>query len=173
MEGKSQNKFSVGDSVVYPAHGVGTVTKEEVQVIAGVEMKLLVINFEKDKMVLRVPKGRAEKAGLRHLSSTSDFQKAIEALRGKARIAKGMWSKRAQEYEAKINSGDVKNIAEVLRDLHENVDDPDRSYSEKMIYESAFERFTNEYSIAKSLDKETAILEITEMLEEVKMRDAA
>lgn len=158
--------FAVGDAVVYPSHGVGKITGEELQVIGGVEMKLYIIVFDKDKMTLRVPKNRAEKAGLRHLSTSNDFVSALKALEGKARIAKGMWSKRAQEYELKINSGNIVAIAEVLRDLHPNVEDPNRSYSERVIYEAAMERLANEFSASNNtMDFETAVKQIREALE--------
>ena len=166
-------EFLVGDSVVYPTHGVGEVTGEEEQVVGDVKIKLLVINFAKEKMVLRVPKNRATKGGLRHLSSSSDFEVAINVLRAKPKLSKGMWNKRAQEYEGKINSGNVKSIAEVLRDLNQNVDDPDRSYSEKMIYEAAFERFVTEFSIAEGMDREQATSEIIKMLEDEHIDRAA
>lgn len=169
----TEKLFKIGDSVVYPSHGVGEITDVEVQVIAGIEMKLYVIMFDKDKMVLRVPVNRAEKAGLRQLSNSSEFKKAIITLKGKARISKGMWSKRAQEYEGKINSGSVISIAEVLRDLHCNVNDPNRSYSERMIYESALERFTNEYAAADEIDADTAGKKVRELLEKSIIENAA
>ena len=156
MEKRANDNFIVGDDVVYPSHGVGTITAEEVEVIAGIEMKLYVISFRDEKMTLRVPKSRAIKTGLRRLSSSKDFESVLNVLKSKARSAKGMWSKRAQEYETKINSGDVESIAEVLRDLHKNVNDPDRSYSERMIYESALARLVNEYSVAANESKEVA-----------------
>jgi len=157
--------FSVGDDVVYPSHGVGRITGEEIEVIAGQEMRLYVISFVSDKMILRVPISRALKAGLRHLGSANDFDAIIEILRGKAKVAKGMWSKRAQEYESKINSGILTAIAEVLRDLHKNVEDPNRSYSERLIYESALDRLSAEYSAAVSLDKKETNGKIIEILD--------
>jgi CarD family transcriptional regulator len=164
--------FKTGDTVVYPSHGVGKITGEEVQVIAGHEMRLYVISFDKDKMILRVPKNRAEKAGLRQLSTSAEFKKAIVTLKGKAKVARGMWSKRAQEYETKINSGSVVAISEVLRDLHRNVDDPNRSYSERMIYESALDRFTHEYAAAESIALDLASKKVRELLERAKLIDA-
>lgn len=157
--------FEVGDTVVYPSHGVGRITAEEVQIIAGIEMGLYVISFSKDKMILRVPKARAFKTGLRHLTSTTEFKEAIIALQAQSKSNKGMWSKRAQEYEQKINSGNVISIAEVLRDLHRNVDDPDRSYSERVIYESALERLTNEYAASMQVEKQDASSQIIEILD--------
>lgn len=165
----ANREFKVNDSVVYPSHGVGMIINEEAQVVAGVEIKCLVITFEKDKMTLKVPVNRAEKAGLRHLSSSEDIQKALITLRGKAKVEKGMWSKRAQKYEEKIYSGNVVYIAEVLRDLYRNVDDPNRSYSERMIYESAFQRFINEYAAAGNIAVDEASKQVREMLEEAKL----
>lgn len=165
--------FLIGDTVVYPSHGVGKIVGEEANVIAGVEMKLYVISFDKDKMTLRVPKSRAEKAGLRHLSTNEDFSKAVAALKGKAKVAKGMWSKRAQEYEGKINSGSVLAIAEVLRDLHRNVDDPSRSYSERVIYESALQRFINEYAATHNTLLDEATKCVKELLDESRLYQEA
>jgi len=161
--------FNIGDTVVYPSHGVGKISALESQIIVGIEQKFYVVTFDKDKMTLKVPVSRADKAGLRQLSSSDDLEKALITLQGKSKTAKGMWSKRAQEYEAKINSGSVVNIAEVLRDLHRNVDDPARSYSERVIYDSAFKRFTHEYAAAAHLNAEQAELKIREMLEDAKI----
>lgn len=152
----SKNQFKVGDHIVYPSHGVGTITGEETQVIAGNEMHVYIIAFPKDKMTLRIPKSRTIKDGLRHLSSGNDLNKVMEILRGKAKLKKGMWSKRATEYVTKINSGNILEIAEVLRDLHKNVDDPERSYSEKGIYDLAMDRLINEYSVSMSIDRAKA-----------------
>jgi CarD family transcriptional regulator len=148
--------FKTGDKVVYPSHGVGEITGEEVQEVAGSEMKLYVISFEQDKMVLRVPVQRVEASGLRALSQDNDVDEAVRLLKGKAKPGRGMWSRRAQEYEAKINSGDVIAIAEVVRDLHKNVDDPDRSYSERVIYEAALGRLAGEYAAVKTVTQDEA-----------------
>jgi len=156
--------FSVGDDVVYPAHGVGTIIAEENQIVAGNDVDLYVISFVKDKMTLRVPKTRASKIGLRHLSSEDQIDSAIQILKTKAKVSKGMWSKRAQEYETKINSGSIIAIAEVLRDLHKNVDESDRSYSEKIIYDLAMNRLVNEYSVSMSLDRDEAQNKILSIL---------
>ena len=161
--------FKVGDTVVYPSHGVGQITAEEIQIVAGCEMPLYVISFEKDKMTLRVPKSRAIKTGLRHLTSSNDFEEAISVLKQKAKVTKGMWSKRAQEYEQKINSGNVIRIAEVLRDLHRNVGEADRSYSERVIYEAALERLSNEYAASVGLEKDDAHAKLIELLDYYKI----
>ena len=157
--------FEVGDAVVYPSHGVGKVTAVEKQEIAGHSMELYVVEFVDDKMTLRVPKARAVKAGLRSLCNHDAFENALEILKEKPQSNRGMWSKRAQEYSDKINSGKIEQIAEVLRDLHKNVEHPERSYSERMIYDLAFDRFLAEFSEAKSLSRDDARTKILDILE--------
>ncbi len=154
--GGKKLEFKVGSYVVYPTHGVGKIMAEETQDIGGHKLKMFVIVFEKDKMTLRVPVARAQAAGLRHISNNSDMQKMFETLKGKAKTSRGMWSRRAQEYESKINSGNVFLIAEVVRDLHQNVDQAERSYSERMIYESAFNRLAGELAASNKLDLKIA-----------------
>lgn len=144
--------FGVGEYVVYPTHGVGKILGLEVEKIGDYELKVFVISFEKDKMTLRVPVGRAEAAGLRAISPTDQITRAITTLKGRAKIARGMWSRRAQEYEAKINSGNLIQIAEVVRDLHKNVDQSERSYSERMIYETAMHRLCGEVAAYERVD---------------------
>lgn len=161
-------EFKKGDAVVYPSHGVGMVVDEEVQSVSGTEISCYVIVFEKDKMKLRVPKNKAEKTGLRHLSSNADISKALGTIKGKARVEKGMWSKRAQKYEEKINSGNVVYIAEVVRDLHRNVDNPNCSYSERQIFDSAFQRFVNEYAASQGIAVNDAQNKIKSILDEAK-----
>ena len=161
---KDPSEFHIGDHVVYPAHGVGEIMGEEKQLIAGQEISLYVISFKKDKMVLRVPVKRAKTSGLRQLSTKDLVRKAMETLKGRAKSTRGMWSRRAQEYEFKINSGDIVAIAEVVRDLHKNVEDPDRSYSERVIYESALERLAGEYAAVKNIEVKKASDEITTIL---------
>lgn len=147
-----KNNFSVGEYVVYPTHGVGKIMGHEVERIGEHELKVFVIAFEKDKMTLRVPVGRAEAAGLRSISSNDQIGKALATLKGRVKIARGMWSRRAQEYEAKINSGNLVAIAEVVRDLHKNVDQSERSYSERMIYETAMHRLCGEVAASERVD---------------------
>lgn len=144
--------FGVGEYVVYPTHGVGKILGLEVEQIGDFELKVFVISFEKDKMTLRVPVGRAEAAGLRAISPTDQISRAITTLKGRAKVARGMWSRRAQEYEAKINSGNLIQIAEVVRDLHKNVDQSERSYSERMIYETAMHRLCGEVAAFERVD---------------------
>lgn len=148
--------FKIGCHVVYPTHGVGKIIAEEVQEIGGTTLKMFVIEFVKDKMTLRVPMHRAQASGLRHVSGNDEIKKMYDTLKSKAKTSRGMWSRRAQEYDAKINSGDVIMIAEVVRDLHQNVDQAERSYSERMIYESAFNRLAGELSASESMAYESA-----------------
>ena len=152
VQGAKKNNFAVGEYVVYPTHGVGRIMGHESEKIGDFELKLFVISFEKDKMTLRVPTGRAEAAGLRSISPNDQINKAISTLKGRAKIARGMWSRRAQEYEAKINSGNLIAIAEVVRDLHKNVDQSERSYSERMIYETAMHRLCGEVAASEKVD---------------------
>ena len=149
-------KVSAGDYVVYPTHGVGKVTGFEEQEIAGDKLKLIVIDFNKDRMILRVPVKKAETSGLRRLSSKDEMKIALKILKGRSRVRRTMWSRRAQEYEAKINSGDPVSIAEVVRDLHRNADQPDQSYSERQIYQAAFERLVRELAAVQDIDEEAA-----------------
>jgi CarD family transcriptional regulator len=148
--------FSTGDFVVYPTHGVGQVTGIETQEIAGHKLKMLVIDFSKEKMTLRVPLTKATASGLRRLSTRRIMDNALKTLKGRSRIKRTMWSRRAQEYEAKINSGDPVSIAEVVRDLHRNVGQPDQSYSERQIYQAAFERLAREFAAIEKIDEQAA-----------------
>mgnify|MGYP002629820265 CR=1 FL=1 len=145
-----------GDFVVYPTHGVGKVVNIETQEIAGHKLRLFVISFEGDRMTLKVPTAKAEVAGLRKLSSRKIMDNALTTLKGRARIKRTMWSRRAQEYEAKINSGDPIAIAEVVRDLHRNTGQPDQSFSERQIYESALDRLACEVAAVEKIEKEAA-----------------
>lgn len=158
--------FKVGDRVVYPAHGVGEITAEETQIIGGMELKVFVISLFKEKMTLRVPVKRAQVAGLRQLCSKGIIQQMISTLQARPKTSKGMWSRRAQEYEGKINSGDVLSIAEVVRDLHKNAEDPDRSYSERVIYESALNRLAGEYAAVEGIESVQALEILNELLKE-------
>ena len=148
--------FSKGDYVVYAAHGVGQVEGTEVQNIGGMEVKLYVVSFEKDRMRLKIPVMKAETAGLRRLSSADRMDDAIKTLKGKARVRRTMWSRRAQEYETKINSGDPIAIAEVLRDLKRSNDDSEQSYSERQIYQSALERLAREVAAVEKITEGAA-----------------
>jgi CarD family transcriptional regulator len=148
--------FKTGEAVVYPAHGVGRITAIEEQEIAGFKLELFVVSFEKDKMVLRVPTAKAASVGLRKLAEPSLVQKALDVLTGRARVKRTMWSRRAQEYEAKINSGDLISVAEVVRDLFRSEAQPEQSYSERQLYESALDRVVREISsVNKITDTES------------------
>lgn len=136
--------FRPNEFVVYPAHGVGKIVTVEEQEVAGLTLELFVIAFEKDKMTLRVPTNKATEVGMRSLASPETVSKAMDTLKGKARVKRAMWSRRAQEYEQKINSGDLIAIAEVVRDLHRTDDQREQSYSERQLYEAALERLTRE-----------------------------
>ena len=145
-----------GDFVVYPTHGVGKVVSVEIQEIAGHRLKLFVISFDRDRMTLRVPVTKASTSGLRKLSSRKMMDTAMEILKGRARVKRTMWSRRAQEYEAKINSGDPVSIAEVVRDLFRNIGQPDQSFSERQIYEAARDRLASELAAVEKIDVGTA-----------------
>jgi len=155
--------FSEGEYVVYPTHGVGQVTGIETQEIAGQKLKLFVIEFDKERMKLRVPVQKAEKAGLRRLSTRKVMDGALKTLKGRSRAKRTMWSRRAQEYEAKINSGDPVSIAEVVRDLYRSDDQPDQSYSERQMFQAAFERLVRELAAVEKIDENAA----TQRLEKV------
>ena len=144
--------FRPNEFVVYPAHGVGKIVSIEEQEVAGFRLELFVISFEKDKMTLRVPTHKASEVGMRSLSSPDVVAHAMKTLKGKAKVKKAMWSRRAQEYEQKINSGDLIAIAEVVRDLHRADDQREQSYSERQLYEAALERLTREVAAVEMID---------------------
>lgn len=156
--------FSEGDFVVYPTHGVGRVLAIETQQIAGISLPLIVITFDKDRMTLRVPVAKAHNSGLRKLSSRKVMDTALATLKGRSRVKRTMWSRRAQEYEAKINSGDPVSIAEVVRDLHRGSDQPDQSYSERQIYQAALDRLARELAAVERIDEQVAAQRLEEML---------
>ena len=152
----SRAGFKTGEPVVYPAHGVGRITAIEEQEIAGFKLELYVVAFDKDKMVLRVPTAKAVAVGMRKLAEPALVRKVLEVLTGRARIKRTMWSRRAQEYEAKINSGDLIAVAEVVRDLHRSEAQPEQSYSERQLYEAALDRVVREISaVDKITDTES------------------
>jgi CarD family transcriptional regulator len=161
---KQKLAFSVGDYVVYPTHGVGKVVDIAQEQIAGFELQLFVINFAADKMTLRVPVDKAEESGLRKISTREKMQSAITTLRGRARAKRTMWSRRAQEYEAKINSGDPVAIAEVVRDLHRAPDQPDQSYSERQMYEAALNRLAHELALVEKIEPDAAAQRLESLL---------
>ncbi|WP_424943309.1 CarD family transcriptional regulator [Aliiroseovarius crassostreae] len=161
---KKKLDFRPNDYVVYPAHGVGKIVSIEEQEVAGLELELFVISFEKDKMTLRVPTNKATEVGMRGLASDAEVSKAMDTLKGKARVKRAMWSRRAQEYEQKINSGDLISIAEVVRDLHRNDDQREQSYSERQLYEAALERLTREVAAVGGGDEMAAQKKVSDVL---------
>lgn len=158
-------EFQLGDKVVYPSHGVGEIVNIESQMIADTKLEVYVISFPQDKMTLRVPVARAATSGLRTLASKTSINEVYNILNGKPKRGNKMWSRRAQEYEAKINSGDIEATAEVVRDLYKNVDN-DRSYSERTIYESALNRLTSEIAILEQISEVDSTEKVVELLKE-------
>ena len=160
----SRHGFKTNELIVYPAHGVGRIIGIEEQEIAGISLELFVIEFDKDKMTLRVPTSKLASVGMRKLAEDGVLKKAMDTLKGKARIKRTMWSRRAQEYEAKINSGDLVAIAEVVRDLYRSEAQPEQSYSERQLYEAALDRMSRELAAVDRSDERGAMQRITEVL---------
>ena len=164
MSKSKKPDFRPNEYVVYPAHGVGQIISIEEQQIAGISLELFVISFEKDKMTLRVPTDKAVQIGMRSLSSPDVILKAMTTLKGKAKVKRAMWSRRAQEYEQKINSGDLIAIAEVVPHLHRNDDQREQSYSERQLYEAALERLTREVAAVDNGDEAAATKRVDDVL---------
>jgi CarD family transcriptional regulator len=164
--------FKTNEFVVYPAHGVGQILAIEEQEIAGAKLELFVINFMKDKMTLRVPTAKVANVGMRKLSEPALVKKALETLKGRARVKRTMWSRRAQEYEAKINSGDIVAIAEVVRDLYRSESQPEQSYSERQLYEAALDRLSREIAVVQHSTETEAVKEIETQLAKSPRRGA-
>jgi len=167
MPGMPSNKkttqrqgFKTNEFIVYPAHGVGQIVAIEEQEVAGAKLELFVINFIKDKMTLRVPTAKIVSVGMRKLAEGPLVRRALETLKGRARIKRTMWSRRAQEYEAKINSGDIVAIAEVVRDLYRSETQPEQSYSERQLYEAALDRLSREIAAVQRVTETEAIKEV-------------
>ena len=152
--------FKTNEFIVYPAHGVGQITSIEEQEVAGYKLELFVINFVKDKMTLRVPTAKIASVGMRKLAEPGIVRRAVETLKGRARIKRTMWSRRAQEYEAKINSGDIVAIAEVVRDLYRSESQPEQSYSERQLYEAALDRLSREIAAVQRITETEAVKEV-------------
>ena len=159
---KSQQRlgFKTGEYVVYPAHGVGLIVNIEEQEVAGLTLELFVISFEQDKLTLRVPVAKIKSVGMRKLAEEDEVKKALETVTGRARVKRTMWSRRAQEYEAKINSGDIVAIAEVVRDLFRSDSQPEQSYSERQLYEAALDRLSREIAAVQHVTETEAVKEI-------------
>ena len=160
----TRHGFKTNEFIVYPAHGVGRIVGIEEQEIAGMSLELFVITFEKEKLTLRVPTGKLESVGMRKLADDGVVKKAMETLKGRARVKRTMWSRRAQEYVAKINSGDLISIAEVVRDLYRSEAQPEQSYSERQLYEDALDRMARELAAVEKLDERGAVQRIVEVL---------
>jgi CarD family transcriptional regulator len=156
--------FKVGELIVYPAHGVGKITNVEEQEIAGVKLELYIVDFEKEKLRLKVPTNRAEQKGMRHLADRALIEQAMKVIRGRARIKRVMWSRRAQEYDAKINSGDMIAVSEVIRDLYRSERQPEQSYSERQLFEQALGRFARELAAIRKMDEDQCIKELEDYL---------
>jgi CarD family transcriptional regulator len=170
----SRHGFKTGEQIVYPAHGVGTIVAIDEQEVAGMKLELFVIDFEKDKMRLKVPVAKAQSIGMRKLAETDFVERALRVVQGRARIKRTMWSRRAQEYDAKINSGDLLFIAEVVRDLYRAENQPEQSYSERQLYEAALDRMAREVSAVRSLSENEAVRLIeTNLLKGPRGRKAA
>ncbi len=157
--------FSTGDFVVYPTHGVGKVLSITKDTVAGQELELIAVRFDKDRMTLRVPMAKAKNSGLRKLSNKNIMDTALETLRSKSKVKRTMWSRRAQEYEAKINSGDPVSIAEVVRDLYRSQSQSDQSYSERQIYEQALDRLANELAALEKINTQEATVKLCDILQ--------
>ena len=166
MARKSDAAFEEGDFVVYPTHGVGRILGTESREVAGIQLEMLVVRFEQDRMTLRVPMEKAKTLGLRTLSSSKQMDQAITTLRGKARVRRTMLSRRAAEYETKIKSGDPVSIAEVVRDLHRRTNQSEQSYSERQMYQAALERLAREYAAIEKIDQDAAALKLEDMMAE-------
>ncbi len=170
---KEKLTFKPGEFIVYPSHGVGKIIGIEEEEIAGMKLELYVIDFEKEKMRLRVPTNKCEQVGMRKLSGDDMIEEAMKVLRGKPKIKRTMWSRRAQEYDAKINSGDIMFVAEVVRDLYRSEKQPEQSYSERQLYEAALDRLAREVAAVKGIDEKTAIAEIEKVLAEAAAKHEA
>ena len=156
--------FKKRDWVVYPAHGVGKVVGIEEQEISGTKLELYVVEFEREKMTLRVPLDKVEPLGMRKLSTKDEMGAVVKTLKGKAKVKRTMWSRRAQEYTEKLNSGSPVSVAEVLRDLHRTSDQPEQSYSERQLYEAALDRLAREFAAVEKIEHETAEQRIEDIL---------
>ncbi len=153
----ARHGFKTGESIVYPAHGVGTIVAIEEQIVAGHTLELFVIDFQKDKMRLKVPVAKAAAIGMRKLAETDYVERALKVVQGRARVKRTMWSRRAQEYDAKINSGDLISISEVVRDLYRAENQPEQSYSERQLYEAALDRMARELAAVNQLSETEAV----------------
>ncbi len=153
----ARHGFKSGEFIVYPAHGVGQIISIDEQEVAGHKLELFVIDFAKDKMRLKVPVAKAATIGMRKLSEGDYVERALKVLQGRARVKRTMWSRRAQEYDAKINSGDLLSISEVVRDLYRAENQPEQSYSERQLYEAALDRMAREIAAVNHVSETEAV----------------
>ena len=165
MTKKVESTFDKGDFVVYPTHGVGRILGTETRDVGGSALEMLVVRFEHDRMTLRVPLEKARSLGLRTLGSKKQIEQAITTLQGKARVRRTMWSRRAQEYETKIKSGDPVSIADVVRDLHRRTNQAEQSYSERQMYQAALERLAREFAAIEKIDQEAAATKMEDLMD--------
>ena len=161
---KSKRLYKDRELVVYPSHGVGKILGVEEEKIGGDSLQVYVVSFEKEKMILRVPIGKADTSGMRRLSTKDEMGSVVTTLKGSAKVKRTMWSRRAQDYQEKLNSGDPVRIAEVLRDLHRGEDQPEQSYSERQLYEAALDRLAREFAAVEKIDQDAAERRIEEFL---------
>ncbi|MBP6951732.1 MAG: CarD family transcriptional regulator [Alphaproteobacteria bacterium] len=159
------SSFTCGHHVVYPAHGVGKIKSIETHEIGGSSLEMFVISFDKDRMTLRLPVAKAKTSGLRPVSTTKEMAHAINALKSRGRVRRSMWSRRAQEYETKINSGNPIFLAEVVRELYRTANQPEQSYSERQVYQNALMRLAGEIAAIESIDTDHAIQKVEKVLE--------
>jgi CarD family transcriptional regulator len=159
------SSFSCGNHVVYPAHGVGMIKAIETHEIGGHSLEMFVISFEKDRMTLRLPVAKAKNSGLRPICTNKEIANAVNTLKAKSRVRRAMWSRRAQEYEAKINSGNPIFLAEVIRELYRTGNQPEQSYSERQVYQNALGRLAGEIAAVENTDTENAIQKVEKILE--------
>ena len=170
---KIKLQFSVGDFIVYPSHGVGEITDIQTFEIAKEKLEMYNVIFDKEKMTLKIPTIKAKEIGIRKVSSRNEMKKTLEILKGKAKIRRTMWSRRAQEYEAKINSGILTELTEVVRDLFRNSNQPEQSYSERQLYESARDRLAREVAVVEKIDDDNAVEKIEIILNDATRKSSS
>jgi len=170
---KIKLQYSVGDFIVYPSHGVGEINDIQTFEIAEEKLEMYNVIFDKEKMTLKIPTIKAKEIGIRKVSSRNEMKKTLEILKGKAKIRRTMWSRRAQEYEAKINSGILTELTEVVRDLFRNSNQPEQSYSERQLYESARDRLAREVAVVEKTDDDNAVEKIETILNDATRKSSS
>ena len=170
---KIKLQYSVGDFIVYPSHGVGEITDIQTFEIAEEKLEMYNVIFDKEKMTLKIPTIKAKEIGIRKVSSRNEMKKTLEILKSKAKIRRTMWSRRAQEYEAKINSGILTELTEVVRDLFRNSNQPEQSYSERQLYESARDRLAREVAVVEKTNDDNAVEKIESILNDATKKSSS